>query len=262
MVNEKDHQISNTQNEEKSNSLAKEAYASKHYYEMLQYPEISKNVDIPQHMRIVKQALSYYGKNNFNYRLYISFILDQLENENNQSYNVLLTILALEDFDIQEIERLCKCKSFDQNMFNSNFVSFITKMKENDEKLIEQEEKINSLQFQFTEMKQMTSKILTMLTQIKNENEEFQTQAVNILNNQQNSINELKLRNLGLQMTNLQNSQNEIKHKNDQIINEILPSFKKELTDKLNDAILIKNEVNKIKNNWSDICSTIIIFLF
>ena len=181
IAEEKQHSTnSDTNNSNKEDHYLIEQHLSKHYNEMLQYPEILKNIEISKHYRIVKKALKHYQKDEFNYRGFISFVIDTIEKGLDRHYCSLLSLIELDDFDINEIERLCKCPHFDERFLNCIVVNFINKFKENDDKVIKQEENIKNLQVQFEEFRKQNKFFVDSISSKMNE----------FLNNQQKYLND------------------------------------------------------------------------
>lgn len=138
-------------------------------------------------------------------------MIDLIEKTSSREYCLLLSLLEFKDFDINELERLCKCQNFDENVLKFKIINFISKMKESEEKVLQQEENIRNLQLQFEEFqrqnKQLVDLISTKLTdfvtfhqnsinefktQIKQQNDDNSASIEKILVNQQNSIKEFK----------------------------------------------------------------------
>lgn len=148
----------NENNNHRLDQSIEEEDLAKHYNDLLNHPDILKNTPIAQHCRIVDIALNYY-KDQFNYRKFISFVLDLLENENDRKYNSLFRSLQLNDFDITEIDRLCKCPNYDENLTSHKVSNLNSKILECEEKITKQED--NS-RMQFEQIAQINN-ILTNL---------------------------------------------------------------------------------------------------
>lgn len=237
-------------NEIKIDQHAKEVYLSKHYNEILQYPEILEKMGIPQHFRIVQQSLSHYTKEEFNYRGFISFVLKLIEKGFDRKYTVLLSLLEFDDFDLSEIERLCKCPNFDESFLNFKVVNNISKMKENNEKMVQQEENIRNLQNQINEFKSQNKQIFDAIT----------TKMIDLFTNQQKSIDELKQQNkelIDVKMTSfnsdlkkeIENYKSEIKSQSKQLIDDQTSKIEQIFTSINSSKQQIDQKIDSLKND-------------
>lgn len=150
-----------------------------------------------------------------------------IQNSQDKRYNSLFTFLDLDNFDIDQLNCLCKCSSFDENFLNNKVINYITKMKENDEKIKKQEELTRNLQIQFDEFKIQNKKMLDEVTSILS----------NLLIKQHNDIIE--------SVNSIKNDQNKYQKDNIQKIDEMNKVF----IDQGNSINEIKKQIEKIEKD-------------
>lgn len=122
-----------------------EVYLAKHYNEMLRFPHLIKNIEVPQHLKILQLAIQHYGRENFDFHGFINFIIELFENNCDKKYSILLSLFDPFYFEIEEIERLSNCQSVDFSYMKFKCSNFISSIKQNKQQIAEQNEQIKQI---------------------------------------------------------------------------------------------------------------------
>ena len=107
--------IDNLVKGQKNDTLEEENYLSMHYNEMLQYQDAIQNIQLCHHYRIFQQVIESGIQDKINYDLLVSFIVNQLDN-NNRDINVLLTLIDPLMLTKNNYLKLLKCRNVDHSL--------------------------------------------------------------------------------------------------------------------------------------------------
>lgn len=170
--------IKNTQNGN-IDSHCDEVFLSKHYNELLMYPQLLKNIDIANHYRILKLAIQN-DKENFNLHQFLDFLIDSMQNDD-KKYSVLLSLFNPIEFKEDEIIRLSKCKNYDDSFTKYRSSDILTIMEQNNKQMLKQAEIIQKLQSNQEQM-------INQFNELQKSNKEIKDQIQVILNFQSTNL--------------------------------------------------------------------------
>ena len=105
-------------------------FLSHNYNRLLKLPDLLQKLEIHSHMRILETAVKYKDQKIFNFHVFINFIIQMLEKPNSREYSVFLSLFKVDDFNLDELEKLYKCKNLDKSFLKNEAERFISNFDE------------------------------------------------------------------------------------------------------------------------------------